>query len=390
MSYSIEDLAAVSGLSRELVEKKLAVLRGNRLIYPDGTINRFVTQYLKTKTLSLFKAKSASRPSSKRLAKDGKTDKIFSMSDEAQQPFETRSRKTSFIHKMGRPAAGVVCPPYFVLSHGNGCPYRCDYCCLQLPLGNVSGPVVFEHRQRLVRETQKFLERGQPWLLSAGESSDSLALDDLTRLSEDLAPLFSRQDDGLLFPREKKHKLLLVTKSVNVERLLSIREHANVVVSFSLNAPEVTERYEHGAPHPYERLRAAGQCQRAGYAVRIRIDPIIPEEGWELWYRPLLERIASEMKTKGLRFTLGTIRHNAGLRECARRRGRNGTVFDLATSREGADGRYRLPVELRREVYRWFKERLPEDASVALCKETEELWRDLDLDPANPKCNCAL
>ena len=306
------------------------------------------------------------------------------------QPFEMRKRKTPFIHKMGRAPAGVVCPPYYVLSHGNGCPYACDYCCLQLPLCNVSRPVVFHQRQGLIDEVKRFLGHGQACLLSAGESSDSLALDHLTGLSEDLVSLFGRQDEQLLFPKEKRHKLLLVTKSVNVERLLLVKERANVVVSFSLNSPEIALRYEHGTPHPYLRLEAAKRCQEAGYEVRIRIDPIIPEEGWESWYEPLLERIAGEMDTHGLRFTLGTIRHNAGLRECAGRRGRDATVFDLATSREGADERHRLPVSLRRGVYGWFQERLPGDATVALCKETEELWCDLGLDPVNPKCNCTL
>lgn len=301
-----------------------------------------------------------------------------------------RSRKTPFIHKIGRTPPGVVCPPYYVLSHGNGCPYRCDYCCLQLPLSNVGGPVVFEQRERLICEVRRFLQRGRAWLLSAGESSDSLVFDHHTRLSEALAPLFARQDDGLLFPKMKKHKLLFVTKSANVERLLSIEERGNVVVSFSLNAPEVAERYEHDAPHPYERLRAAVRCQRAGYEVRIRIDPVIPVEGWKSLYQPLLERIATEMDTEGLRFTLGTIRHNAGLCECARERGRNATVFDLATSHQGADGRFRLPVALRREVYGWFQDCLPMEASIALCKETDRLWRDLGLDPTDPKCNCAL
>ncbi len=301
-----------------------------------------------------------------------------------------RERKTQFIHKIGRVPAGVVCPPYYVLSHGNGCPYTCDYCCLQLPLCNVSKPIVFHQRERLIDEVKRFLRRGRGWLVSAGESSDSLALDHLTGLSEDLVNLFARQDEELLFPREKQHKLLFVTKSANVDRLLSMKDRRNVAVSFSLNAPEIAERYEHGAPHPYIRLEAARRCQEAGYEVRIRIDPIIPNEGWESWYAPLLERVAGEMDTRELRFTLGTIRHNAGLRECAGRRGRDQAVFDLATSREGTDARHRLPVALRRAVYGWFKERLPQDASVALCKETEELWRDLDLDPANPKCNCAL
>jgi spore photoproduct lyase len=241
----------------------------------------------------------------------------------------------------------------------------------------------------MLEEVRCFLRRGRAWLLSAGESSDSLALDHVTHLARDLVPLFARQDEGMLFPKEEKHKLLFVTKSVNVQGLFEVNERAHVVVSFSLNAPEVSARYEHGAPHPYERLKAAVQCQQAGYEVRIRIDPIVPLEGWREMYGPLLERIALEMDVKGLRFTLGTIRHNPGLRECARDRGREWQVFNPAHSHEGSDLRYRLPVTLRREVYSWFLKRLPAEASVALCKETEEIWEELGLDARNPRCNCA-
>ncbi|HOZ49182.1 MAG TPA: hypothetical protein PLO37_21410 [Candidatus Hydrogenedentes bacterium] len=242
----------------------------------------------------------------------------------------------------------------------------------------------------MLEEVRRFLGRGRAWLLSAGESSDSLALDHVAHLARDLVPLFARQDEGMLFPKEKQHKLLFVTKSANVQGLLEVNERANVVVSFSLNAPEVSVRYEHGAPHPYERLKAAVRCQQAGYEVRIRIDPIIPLEGWCEMYEPLLERIESEMDVEGLRFTLGTIRHNPGLRECASERGREWKVFSQANSREASDLRYRLPVALRREAYGWFLERLPGQATVALCKETEEVWGHLGLDSRNPRCNCAL
>ncbi|MCF6286943.1 MAG: hypothetical protein L3K26_17405 [Candidatus Hydrogenedentes bacterium] len=261
---------------------------------------------------------------------------------------------------------------------------------MQLPLKNVIEPVVFDQPEQLIGDVNKFLDQGEAQLLSAGETSDGLAFDHVTRFSDAVVPLFSRQDEGHLFPKEKKHKLLFVTKSANVKQLLRIKEHKNVIVSFSLNAPEIARRYEHGAAHPHARLRAAARCQRAGYEIRIRIDPIMPVKGWKALYQPLVDRIASTLDTQGLRFTLGTIRHNIGLRECTKARGRDETVYDPANSQEGADTRYRLPFALRREVYGWFKEKLPADASVALCKETEELWRDLGLDPANPKCNCAL
>ncbi len=66
VSFSMEDLATVSGTSSELAEKNLAVLQGNRLIYPDGTLNKYAAQYLKTKVLGLFRVKNTVYPHSKK------------------------------------------------------------------------------------------------------------------------------------------------------------------------------------------------------------------------------------------------------------------------------------------------------------------------------------
>ncbi len=55
--YSLEDLAERSDLTARLVERKLKPLIGNRVLYPDGTVNSFVQRYLRERVLKLFDAK---------------------------------------------------------------------------------------------------------------------------------------------------------------------------------------------------------------------------------------------------------------------------------------------------------------------------------------------
>jgi len=55
--YSLEDLAERSDLTARLVERKLKPLIGNRVLYPDGTVNSFVQRYLRERVLRLFDAK---------------------------------------------------------------------------------------------------------------------------------------------------------------------------------------------------------------------------------------------------------------------------------------------------------------------------------------------
>jgi hypothetical protein len=55
--YSLDDLAERSGLTARLVERKLKPLVGNRVLYPDGTVNSFVQRYLRERVLKLFDTK---------------------------------------------------------------------------------------------------------------------------------------------------------------------------------------------------------------------------------------------------------------------------------------------------------------------------------------------
>jgi len=57
VEYSVDELAEKSGLTAPLVERKLRPLIGNRVLYPDGTVNSFVQRYLRERVLKLFDAK---------------------------------------------------------------------------------------------------------------------------------------------------------------------------------------------------------------------------------------------------------------------------------------------------------------------------------------------
>ena len=53
-SYSRAELAAKSTLPELILGKKLPALIGNRVLYPDGTINSFAQRYLREMVLKLF------------------------------------------------------------------------------------------------------------------------------------------------------------------------------------------------------------------------------------------------------------------------------------------------------------------------------------------------
>jgi len=295
--------------------------------------------------------------------------------------FVMRPRKGPFVRPFDKAPRGKICPQVYVLAHANGCPYSCDYCYLQLTFRYLDAPTVFSNRHDLLREVRQFLALDRPMMLHAGKLSDSLVFDPETALTEDLVPLFDSQN---------KHKLLLLTKSTNVAQLLDLPKHRHTVVGFSVNAPALAERFESNAPSPSERLQAARSCQEAGYEVRIRIDPVIPVDGWQELYKPLVDLIHERVDFRGLRVTIGNLRYFRPLSRYARARGADATVFDSATWFDPDDGRMRVPPEIRLGTYRWFREQLDSGIHVCPCKESSQVWRELGLDPTRPKCTCAL
>ena len=58
-TYSLQELKEKIGtsLSEIALENKMKSLVGNRIIYPDGTVNSFVERYLREKVIKLFEVK---------------------------------------------------------------------------------------------------------------------------------------------------------------------------------------------------------------------------------------------------------------------------------------------------------------------------------------------
>ncbi len=280
---------------------------------------------------------------------------------------KARRRLSPFIRLFREARPDVVCPSFWLLAWANGCPYHCAYCFLQGTFKGKTDPLVFSNWADLLREVYHWLQKPKPpSLLNTGELSDSLAITD--KMAKLLIPIFGRQ---------RRHKLLLLTKSDRVDGILNLPHQGQTIVSFSLNPPEVAEAFEPDAPRPERRIEAARKCLEAGYPVRIRIDPMIPVEGWREAYAELAEQVAW---LRPERVTLGCLRFFPTVKAFSHR---NPKIFSYAVER-GGDGRYRPPTKVRLEMYKFMVSRL-RGLKAALCKETLTVHSALKL-PL--KCNC--
>jgi len=273
----------------------------------------------------------------------------------------------------------VVCPHFFELKWATGCPFDCSWCYLKGTLRFLpqkAKPRVKDYKKIESHLRAFFALSDHPKeILNTGELADSL-------MCENSGQPFSNFIISL-FEVQSKHKVLFLTKSVNIKNLLEINPHKQVVMSFSLNADEVARKWEKGAPRVLDRIEAAKKIQEASYETRIRIDPMIPVPNWEQYYQKLIDQIFENIFPE--RITLGSLR---GLQSTI-----NGSSDKswLKYLSESSNWGKKVEFKLRYEMYDKLLNYLLKKYSykrVALCKETKAMWKKLGLDYKKIKCNC--
>ena len=154
-------------------------------------------------------------------------------------------------------------------------------------------------------------------------------------------------------------------------------------MSFTLNAFDISKRWEKGAPSTKKRIEAAKKVYDASYEVRIRIDPMVPVDGWKEKYFELIDEIFSKIVPE--RITVGSLR---GLQSTINR-AKDKTWVPYMT--EQSNWGKKIPLDKRIEMYSTLHDYLKDEydfRNLALCKETLETWKQMGFDYKNIKCNC--
>jgi|Deesub1362A_J573_1020465.scaffolds.fasta_scaffold00051_32 spore photoproduct lyase len=276
----------------------------------------------------------------------------------------------------------IVCPHFLEFKWANGCFYDCAWCYLQgtyrfHPEWKNGKPNIKDF-DVIRRHTEAFLNNGSPpELLNSGELADSLLYEGNGHsFSRFIIPLFNSQN---------KHKILFLTKGCNVKNLLELRMPRQVILSWTLNALPVAQRWEKRAPRVEHRISAAKKCYDAGYTVRVRIDPIVPIKNWDVHYKNLIDMIFSNFRPE--RITLGSLRGLVTtINNC-----KDKSWVPYMTESSGWGKKIDFPNRFKlystlicylRNHYSY--------SEVGICKETIEMHRALGTDYKNPKCNCVL
>jgi len=278
--------------------------------------------------------------------------------------------KGSFLKKCPGISPGMVCCNYYVVNLMKNCVYDCSYCFLQGFLENNPLMVAHVNVEDLIAELdQVFKEHpDRMFRVGTGELTDSLALEDVVPYSNQLVPFFNRQNNAVLE---------LKTKSANVDLLLQQKSAKNVIVSWSINPPEIVEREEKGTPNLQQRLEAARRCQEKGYRVGFHFDPIILFPGWEQAYKDLVRDLFAVIATDRIEWiSLGSFRYRSRLKQIIKDRHADTRLF-TGEHVPSKDGKYRYLRSLRNDAYATLQSTIreySEDLNVYLCMETKEVW----------------
>lgn len=180
------------------------------------------------------------------------------------------------------------------------CVYNCDYCYLQgmYPSANL---VLFVNEQDFFAAVDERLQH-HPVYLCISYDTDLLAVENVFRLCRRWIS-FASQRPGLT--------LELRTKSANFAAISDLPPHPGVILAWTITPEPVAAAYEGGTPGTARRLQNVTEAVRAGWQVRICIDPVVWMENAQEMYGDLVGQLAGALALdKICDFSIGTFRMN--------------------------------------------------------------------------------
>lgn len=270
---------------------------------------------------------------------------------------------------------GHVCCNLWVVNAYEGCPIDCTYCVLQDYLKRNPTLKIYTNTDDIISAIEDRIKRepNRLFRICTGELTDSLAWDDITGLSTKLIKFFAEQKNAVLE---------LKTKTTRIENLLRLKnEHrGRTVVSWSVNALQVTAQDELFSATLNERMEAAQAVTSAGYRVGLHFDPIVNFPGWEEAYREAIKTIFHYIKPQNVAWiSIATLRYRRDLQEIMIKRFPSSKLpFGEQFLAKDYKIRYIQPLRLKmlRFIWQELKSVWP-TLPVYMCMESPAVWREI-------------
>lgn len=226
----------------------------------------------------------------------------------------------------------------FYLSYENNCPLNCVYCYLRDYYSH-GAYIFYVNIEDMFAELDNHKGKGE--MISCGIVNDSLVYDNITEISHNLINYFKDRNDLVLEFR---------TKSDNINKLLELKEHKNILVSFTFSPQEVIDKYEFKTASINKRIEAAKKLQEHGYDIGVRIDPIINIQSRKEAYGSLIEKLMTNLDINKIRdIGLGSLRYTKGLKGKVLKERKTDLFYNELVT--GIDGKERYFKGIRIEMY---------------------------------------
>lgn len=305
---------------------------------------------------------------------------------------------SNIVDKFEMPDDRMICPHFERLKlAANGCFYQCDWCYLKLTYRATYPPIIVRAQYEKIKEQnhKRLSQTTDRIIFNSGELADSLSMEHLTGAAREFIPWIGNTEKGHLF---------MLTKSDNVEGILDLTHNNRTKIAWSMSEESVSRKFEVGAPAFSRRLDAARRVQEAGYPLRIRLDPILPFEGWQKNMRRRSSRSLQLLPRNGSRLVPLRFEENFYRRpnsifttgpELPAMMESMVPIFPpkrFENSKRPKSGKYSFSEKDRIDIFSWSIDEIRKypngkNALIALCKESARVWKKTGL-PLS-RCNCA-
>tara|TARA_R110002096_G_scaffold45372_28_gene121951 strand:+ start:281 stop:1282 length:1002 start_codon:yes stop_codon:yes gene_type:complete len=206
------------------------------------------------------------------------------------QNFRLQKKRPALILARKQGNAVLPAPPEYSIgagenlyfSHMLNCLYDCRYCFLQgmYRSAHYLHFVNYEIFEQAIDDHPS--TAAGPTCFFSGYDCDSLAMESITGFAAHFVPFFSARPDKWLELR---------TKSINTKVLEQADPVPNIVTAFTLSPDAIAREIEHGAPSFEKRLKRVRSLTQQGWAVGLRLDPLIPWPGFQKHYTEMVDQI---------------------------------------------------------------------------------------------------
>jgi len=269
-------------------------------------------------------------------------------------------------------AKEYLCCRYQIINQTLNCPFNCTYCILQYYL-NQKVTIIYTDFQDIFSDLSKALKKHNDRLIrvGTGELGDSLALYGSRLFTRRAIKFFSHKNNALFE---------IKTKSNQIKHILNMQHNRRTVISWSLNPKTIAEKEEINTSRINERLKAAKECEKAGFLLGFHFDPILKIKKWRHHYKILIDKLYSTINPKNIIWiSMGSLRFPTSMKEkIIEHYPKTRIVYEEMI--KGLDGKLRYARPVRIPLYKFIYKNLNGVSNppfIYFCMENKTIWQEI-------------